>query len=123
MTEPSIAWEDVLEVGAGGPGCGRLLINGRQPKGGYRYLPPAICHAGQVYASTFVPGGFIVCAIDPETLSRTEMTARLPYVRLHAVDETCLVYFDRHDADTLDRVPLRRKQGALGRLFGRRSPG
>ncbi|MFM9829764.1 MAG: hypothetical protein ACKVOB_13645, partial [Sphingomonas sp.] len=98
MTEPTISWEDVLEVGAGGPGCGRLLIDGRQPKGGYRYLPPAICHDGQVYASTFVPGGFIVCAIDPAKLTRHEMTGRLPYVRLHAVDDTCLIYFDHHDA-------------------------
>ncbi len=120
MTEPTITWEDVLEVGAGGPGCGRLLINGRQPKGGYRYLPPAIYHDGHVYASTFVPGGFIVCAVDPERLTRQEMTGRLPYVRLHMIDDTCLVYFDRHDADTTRRLRLQRKQGVIDRMFGSR---
>ena len=86
MAEPTISWNDVLEVGQGGPGCGQLFIDGKQPKGAFRYLPPALFHDGHVYASTFVPGGFIVCEIDPATLVRREVTDRLPYARLEAID-------------------------------------
>ena len=55
MTEPTISWNDILEVGQGGPGCGQLFIDGKQPKGAFRYLPPALVHDGKVFASTFVP--------------------------------------------------------------------
>lgn len=123
MAEPTISWNDILEVGQGGPGCGQLFIDGRQPKGAFRYLPPALVHDGKVYASTFVPGGFIVCEIDPVTLVRREVTARLPYARLEAVDGDGIAYVDHHDGNSIARVAIRRPQsfGArLAGLFGKR---
>ncbi len=119
MAEPTISWNDILEVGQGGPGCGQLFVNGKQPKGAFRYLPPALVHDGHVYASTFVPGGFIVCEIDPDTLARREVTARLPYARLQAIEGDDIVYVDRHDGDSVSRVTIRRPQPFLARLTGR----
>lgn len=119
MAEHAITWEDILEVGQGGPGCGLLHIDGRQPKGNFRYLPPAIEHHGKVYASTFVPGGFIVCAIDPVTMARQEVSPRLPYARLQAVEDGEIVYVDRHDGDSVSRMTLAPKQPFLARVAGK----
>ncbi len=116
MSELEISWTDVLPVGKGGPGCGLLHINGREPKGNFRYLPPAIAHEGKVYASTFVPRGFIVCAIDPETLARTELSPRLDYCRIKEVDGGCLIYYDRHDSDSESRIPLAAPRSWLQRF-------
>ena len=118
MTEPMISWDDVLEVGQGGPGCGRLYIDGRQPKGNYRYLPPALFHEGKIFASTFVPGGFIVCAIDPVTHARQEVSARLPYARLKAIEGDEIVFFDRHDGDSEGRTAMTMRTGLLTKLAG-----
>lgn len=103
---PTLSWDDVLEVGQGGPGCGLLYIDGRQPKGHFRYLPPALLHDGRVYASTFVPGGFILCAIDPATLNREEISARLPYAKLVSIDGDELTYIDHHEGISTARHPL-----------------
>ncbi|MFA5990167.1 MAG: hypothetical protein WC803_11270 [Sphingomonas sp.] len=119
MSEPIIAWEDVLPVGKGGPGCGLLTINGKQPPGAYRYLPPALFHGGMVYASTFVPNGFVVCAINPQTLARVEMSGRIAYVRLRAIEGDVLDYFDTHGGDTTNRVVLRARQGLFRRIAGK----
>lgn len=119
MAEVSISWDDVLEVGQGGPGCGRLYINGRQPKGNFRYLPPALLHEDKVYASTFVPGGFIVCAIDPETGVRTEVTPRLPYARLEAIEGGEIVFVDHHNGASTSRVAAMTKTGLFERLASR----
>ncbi|MBA4047342.1 MAG: hypothetical protein C0476_02230 [Sphingomonas sp.] len=124
MSEPTISWDDILEVGQGGPGCGQLFVNGKQPKGAFRYLPPALYHDGHVYASTFVPGGFIVCEIDPVTLARREVTARLPYARLEAIDGDEIVYFDHFERDSVSRVAIARPRPVtsplIARLFGKR---
>lgn len=119
MTEPTISWNDILEVGQGGPGCGQLFIDGKQPKGAFRYLPPALVHDGKVFASTFVPGGFIVCEIDPVTLVRREVTARLPYARLEAIDGDEIVYVDHFGGDSISRIAIHRPQPFLARLTGR----
>ncbi|MBX9885193.1 MAG: hypothetical protein K2X68_09490 [Novosphingobium sp.] len=119
MAEPTISWNDILEVGQGGPGCGQLYIDGKQPKGAFRYLPPALFHDGKVYASTFVPGGFIVAEIDPVTLVRREVTARLPYARLEAIEDGEIVYVDRHGSDSIARVAIHRPQPFIARLAGR----
>lgn len=119
MTDHTISWNDILEVGQGGPGCGLLHIDGRQPRGNFRYLPPAIEHDGQVYASTFVPGGFIVCAIDPVTLIRQEVSPRLPYARLKAIEDGEIVYFDRHDGDHENRLALAPKVPFFARVKAR----
>lgn len=125
MSEPTISWDDILEVGQGGPGCGQLFINGKQPKGAFRYLPPALCHDGHVYASTFVPGGFVIAEIDPVTLVRREVTARLPYARLDSIDGDEIVYFDHFEGDGLARVAIAQPAAStpkrfMARLFGRR---
>jgi hypothetical protein len=116
-----LSWEDVLEVGQGGPGCGLLHINGRQPKGAFRYLPPAIEHEGHVYASTFVPGGFELCVIDPVTLVRRPISRRLPYARLVRVEEGGLVYVDAFVQGQECRWELAppKRGGLLGRLLKR----
>ena len=116
-----LSWEDVLEVGQGGPGCGLLHINGRQPKGAFRYLPPALAHEGLVYASTFVPGGFVLCAIDPETLVRRPLSPRLTYARLVRVEAGALVYDDAYEGGAEQRFPLAppAPKGLLGRLATR----
>ncbi|OYY89910.1 MAG: hypothetical protein B7Y45_10130 [Sphingomonas sp. 28-66-16] len=119
MTEPTIDWKDILEVGLGGPGCGQLYIDGKQPKGAYRYLPPALIHEGKVYASTFVPGGFILCVIDPASLTRQELSAKLPYARLQAIEDGEIVYVDRHDGDSVSRLPLALPQPFFARLAAR----
>lgn len=119
MTEPTISWNDILEVGQGGPGCGQLFIDGKQPKGAFRYLPPALVHDGKVFASTFVPGGFIVCEIDPVTLVRREVTARLPYARLEAIDGDEIVYVDHFGGDSISRIAIHRPQPFIARLTGR----
>lgn len=118
MTEPTISWNDILEVGQGGPGCGQLYINGKQPKGAFRYLPPALYHDGKVYASTFVPGGFIVAEIDPVTLVRREVTARLPYARLEAIEDGAIVYVDRYEGGSTNRLEIAGKPGLLTRIAG-----
>lgn len=116
-----LAWEDVLEVGHGGPGCGLLHINGRQPKGAFRYLPPAIAHEGRVYASTFVPGGFELCVIDPDTLARRALSPRLPYARLERIEDGALIYVDAFAGGRECRWELAAPKagGLFGRLFGR----
>lgn len=114
-----IDWNDVLEVGQGGPGCGLLHINGRQPKGGYRYLPPALEHEGKVYASSFVPGGFIVCEIDCTTMVRREISPRLPYARLERIEDGGIVYVDRYDGDSTSRLEIAPPTSLLARLKGR----
>lgn len=123
MREILLNWDDILEVGQGGPGCGQLYINGRQPKGGWRFLPPALVHEGRVYASTFVPGGFVLCEIDPATLVRRAISPRLDYARLEAVEEGALVYADSFAGDGRGRHPIA-PQAARGRWlklpFGRR---
>ena len=113
---PTLSWDDILEVGQGGPGCGLLSIDGRQPKGHFRYLPPALVHDGKVYASTFVPGGFVLCAIDPVTLVREEVSPRLPYARIEAIEGDAIVYVDRHDGSSVARHPLARPQSVRRRL-------
>lgn len=116
-----LTWEDVLEVGQGGPGCGLLHINGRQPKGAFRYLPPAIEHEGLVYAATFVPGGFELCVIDPESLVRRPLSHRLDYARLVRVEPEALVYVDAYADGEECRWPLAPAApgGLLGRLAAR----
>ncbi len=116
--EPSLSWDDILEVGQGGPGCGRLYVNGRQPKGNFRYLPPAMAHAGKVYASTFVSGGFIICAIDPVTHAREELSPRLPYARLESIEDGAIVYVDRYDGGSVNRLAIAGKAGLLSRIAG-----
>lgn len=126
IATPTLSWDDILEVGQGGPGCGLLYIDGRQPKGHFRYLPPALLHDGKVYASTFVPGGFVICAIDPATLVREEVSPRLPYARLEAIDGSDIVYVDHHDGSSTSRHPLTHKTPFLAkiaaRLVGRQRP-
>jgi len=120
MSEPTISWDDILEVGQGGPGCGQLFINGKQPKGAFRYLPPALYHDGHVYASTFVHGGFVVAEIDPGTLVRRAVTERLPYARLAAIEGEEIVYYDHFEGDSVSRVAISRPKPLMARLFGRR---
>lgn len=115
---PAVSWDDILEVGQGGPGCGRLYVNGRQPKGNFRYLPPAIAHDGRVYASTFVSGGFIICAIDPATHARTEISPRLPYARLEAIEDGAIVYTDHYEGGSVSRLAIAGKPGLRSRLAG-----
>ena len=112
----AITWDDILEVGQGGPGCGLLKINGRAPRGGYRYLPPALEHGGRVYASAFVPGGFVLCEIDPERLTRREISARLDYCRLDRVEDGALVYADTHLGDSFGRVAIRPRRSLAARM-------
>lgn len=120
MSEPTISWDDILEVGQGGPGCGQLFINGKQPKGAFRYLPPAVLHDGHVYASTFVPGGFVVAEIDPDTLVRRAVTKRLPYARLAAIEGDEIIYYDHFERDSVSRVAIAHPKPFMARLFGRR---
>ncbi len=123
MTDRKISWNDVLEVGQGGPGCGLLHIDGKQPRGNYRYLPPALMHDGKVYASTFVSGGFVICAIDPDTLVRTELSKRIPYARLKSVEDGRITYFDHHEGDSESVLEVAPKSGWLARLAARRAKG
>lgn len=123
MSERVISWDDVLEVGQGGPGCGLLHIDGKQPRGNYRYLPPALLHDGKVYASTFVSGGFIICAIDPDTLVRQELSKRIPYAKLKAVEDGRVVYFDHNGSESESVLEIVPKQGLLARIAGRRPKG
>lgn len=123
MTEPVVTWDDILEVGQGGPGCGLLHIDGKQPRGNYRYLPPALVHDGKVYASTFVSGGFIICAVDPVTLVRQELSKRIPYARLKSVEDGRITYFDHHADDSESVLEIVPKQGLLARLAARRGKG
>ncbi len=117
--QPQLSWDDILEVGQGGPGCGRLYIDGRQPKGNFRYLPPAMLHDGKVYASTFVSGGFIICVVDPVTHARTELSPRLPYARLEEIVDGEIVYVDRYDGSSVSRLAIARNNGFFARLAAR----
>lgn len=119
LAAPTLSWDDILEVGQGGPGCGLLYIDGRQPKGHFRYLPPAIAHGGKVYASSFVPGGFMLCSIDPATLVRTELSPRLPYARIEAIDGDDIVYVDHFEGNSTTRHPLKAKTPFIARLAAR----
>lgn len=125
MTDDRIRWDDILEVGKGGPGCGLLHIDGRQPRGNYRYLPPALVHDGMVYASSFVSGGFVICAIDPETLVRREISPRIPYARLKAVEGGAIIYADHHLDDSESRLAIELRKPVLARFAARlrRKPG
>lgn len=123
MTERVLSWEDVLEVGQGGPGCGLLHIDGKQPRGNYRYLPPALLHDGKVYASTFVSGGFIICSIDPDTLVRQELSKRIPYAKLKAVEDNHVVYYDHHSCESVSTLEIVPKQSLLARIAKRRPKG
>ncbi len=123
MSERVISWDDVLEVGQGGPGCGLLHIDGKQPRGNYRYLPPALLHDGKVYASTFVSGGFIICAIDPDTLVRQELSKRIPYAKLKAVEDHRVVYYDHHTGESVSTLEVVPKQSLLARLAARKAKG
>jgi len=123
MATRTISWNDVLEVGQGGPGCGLLQIDGRLPKGGYRYLPPAMEHDGIVYASCFVPGGFVLCAIDPATMVRRPISDRLRYARIVGIEAGEIVYADDYHGDSTARHPISRPQPFIARLaarFGKR---
>ncbi len=106
MSDDRISWNDILEVGKGGPGCGLLHIDGREPRGNYRYLPPALMHDGTVYASSFVSGGFVICAVDPVTLVRREISPRLPYARLKAVEGGAIIYADHHSGESEGRLSI-----------------
>lgn len=119
MTDERLNWDDILEVGRGGPGCGLLKIDGREPRGSYRYLPPALFHEGKVYASSFVSGGFMICIIDPETLVRQEISPRLPYARLKAIENGEVVYFDHHSGDSESRLAITPQKPALRSLAAR----
>ncbi|WP_374146826.1 hypothetical protein [Sphingomonas sp. 28-63-12] len=119
MDDDRVNWDDILEVGLGGPGCGLLKIDGREPRGNYRYLPPALFHDGKVYASSFVSGGFMICVIDPESLVRQELSRRLPYARLKAIEAGEIVYFDHHSGDSESRLPITPRTPRLAGLAAR----
>jgi len=123
MAAREISWRDILEVGQGGPGCGLLHIDGRQPKGGFRYLPPAVEHEDRVYASSFVSGGFVACEIDPVTLARRALMQRVNYCRVVGVEDGQLVYVDTPKGDTVSRIAIAPKPRLLAKLsarFGKR---
>ena len=105
----------------GGPDCGLLHINDRQPEGAFHYRPPALAHEGLVYASTFVPRGFVLCVIDPETLVRRPLSPRLNYARVVRVEASALVYDDAYEGAAELRFPLEpaAPDGLLGRLATR----
>ena len=119
MTDDRISWNDILEVGRGGPGCGLLHIDGREPRGNYRYLPPALWHEDTVYASSFVSGGFVICTIDPVTLVRKEISTRLPYARLKSVEDGAVIYADHHVDDTESRLEIKPAKPLLTGLAAR----
>ena len=119
MTDDRISWNDILEVGRGGPGCGLLHIDGREPRGNYRYLPPALWHEDTVYASSFVSGGFVICTIDPVTLVRKEISPRLPYARLKSVEDGAVIYADHHADDSESRLTITPRQPFLRALANR----
>lgn len=119
MTDDRISWNDILEVGRGGPGCGLLHIDGREPRGNYRYLPPALWHEDTIYASSFVSGGFVICTIDPVTLVRKEISPRLPYARLKSVEDGAVIYADHHVDDTESRLEIKPAKPLLTGLAAR----